>query len=126
MIEGTVDDDLQAVIDLTITGQGRRKRTLRAQVDTGFTDYLTLPQALIDALKLPQQKTQARAILADGSQVLSPYYRAEVLWDGVLREAFVISMESNILIGMALMEGYDLHVAVNAGGAVRLTKQETL
>ncbi|MBC8135011.1 MAG: hypothetical protein H8F28_03885 [Fibrella sp.] len=70
-------------------------------------------------------RTQAVAILADGSQMISSYYRAEVFWDGAMREAFVISAGGNILVGMAMMEGYDLHVSVGEGGTVRLTRQET-
>lgn len=125
MIEGFVDDDLNPLIEITVLGKGRRKRTVVATVDTGFTDYLALPHDLIGFLKLTSLPVQAEATLADGTVIQSPYYRAELLWDSNIKAVLVVGTDGGTLIGMSLMRGYDLHVSVGEGGKVRLTKQET-
>jgi predicted aspartyl protease len=123
MISGFVDDDLNPLIEVVVFGKGRRKRTVIATVDTGFTDYLLLPLDLIGFLKLTALPSEAVAILADGTSIQSPYYVAEVMWDGVLKRIPVLGTEGNALVGMSLMRGYDLNVAVEEGGPVTLTKR---
>ena len=54
MIEGVVNADYEAIIPLRIQGPDGRTRDIEAVVDTGFTDFLTLPPALVDELGLPQ------------------------------------------------------------------------
>lgn len=49
-------------------------------VDTGFTGYLTLPPAPVDALSL--RILGSESVLADGSVVLENFRTARVLWHG--------------------------------------------
>ncbi|MBC8142794.1 MAG: clan AA aspartic protease [Armatimonadetes bacterium] len=122
MITGSVDDDLNAVIEITVTGIGLRRKNIAAKVDTGFNDYLLLPNDVIAFLKLERTQRDALATLADGTEIATPYFIAEVLWDGAMKRVLVLGTEGGALVGMSLMRGYDLSVAVTEGGAVTLSK----
>ncbi|MDE2999678.1 MAG: hypothetical protein OXU79_11435 [Gemmatimonadota bacterium] len=52
MIEGTVNEDYETTIRLTLRGVDREEREIEAIIDTGFTGQLTLPMPLIDRLAL--------------------------------------------------------------------------
>jgi hypothetical protein len=60
------------------------------------------------------------AILADGRETVSRVYAASVLWDGHPREIEVDAVEAEVLLGMALMEGFDLALRVAQHGQVLL------
>lgn len=124
MIVGTVNDDLEAMVELTVYGQGLRKRKVRFQVDTGFNDFLVIPEEVVAYLKLRRTELRNYLTLADGSVRLQHYHECDVLWNGERRTVLVLALDGSPLIGMALMNGYDLHVSVREGGAVRLTRQE--
>ena len=53
MIEGTVNENYEATIRLTLRGTTGEEHDIEAIIDTGFTGHLTLPRALIDRLALP-------------------------------------------------------------------------
>ncbi len=53
MIEGTVNENYEAIIHLTLRGVAGEKHEIEAIIDTGFTGHLTLPMTLIDRLALP-------------------------------------------------------------------------
>ncbi|MBC7806668.1 MAG: clan AA aspartic protease [Akkermansiaceae bacterium] len=124
MMEGKVNDELEAAVELTVFGTGLRKRQVIALVDTGFNDFLVLPRDVVDYLPLPKTTGENFITLADGSEITDSYRLGEILWDGQKRKVLILALDGNPLLGMALMEGCDLNVSANAGGAVRLTKQE--
>ena len=66
MIEGTVTENFEATIRLTLRGVAREGREVEAIIDTIFTGYLTLPTALIRRLNL-SWKGRGQALIADGS-----------------------------------------------------------
>lgn len=79
-------------------------------VDTGFTGDLVLPQAMIDALDLPNSGT-VDAFLADGSQIESKTYTCFVNWVSELRRVEVIANNGKIpLLGVGLLLGLELRV----------------
>jgi clan AA aspartic protease len=90
-----------------------------AVVDTGFTAFLTLPADLISSLGLTW-KNYGRGILADGSECLFDVYRGRVNWDGQSRWIDIDEADSDPLVGMALLEGFELTVQVREGGAVTI------
>jgi clan AA aspartic protease len=81
MIRGSVNSDLEALVRLTVTGRGSRRRQVDAVVDTGFTGYLTLRPATVTALQLTWLGGE-QGTVADGSVDLFDVYRASVIWDG--------------------------------------------
>ena len=117
MISGVVTDDRQAVIHLTVRGPAGQAQEIEAIIDTGFDGSLSLPSATVIQLGLPWRQ-RGRALLADGSESVFDIYEATVDWDGEARRVAVDEAETVPLIGMALLEGYELIVQVQRGGNV--------
>lgn len=119
MISGFVRNGMEAVIRVVLNGADGGQQEIEAVIDTGFTNYLTLPYAVISDLGLSWNGQQT-GTLADGSEQLFDYYAASIVWDDETIVIPVNAIDSEPLVGMALMEGYDLHIEVLEGGAVSL------
>jgi clan AA aspartic protease len=91
-----------------------------AVIDTGFSASLTLPAATVAALGLVRQSA-GRAALADGSVLQFDIYAAEVDWGGTWRPVLVTAVGSEVLLGMGLLAGHELRIAVVAGGTGAIT-----
>ena len=96
-----------------------------AKVDTGFNGWLSLPPDLIAQLNL-KWKRRGRAILGDGTECVFDVYEAVLVWDGNLLTIPIDEADSEPLVGMSLMEGYQLKVQVFEGGHVELIKLNTV
>jgi clan AA aspartic protease len=117
MITGVVKDDRQAVIRLTVRGPAGQEQKIEAIIDTGFDGWLSLPSSIIARLGLVWRR-RGRALLADGSESVFDIFEATVDWDGEARRIPVDGAETIPLVGMSLLEGYELTVQVQAGGNV--------
>jgi len=117
MITGVVTDDRQAVIHLTVRGPTGQEQEIEAIIDTGFDGWLSLPSSLIVRLGLLWRQ-RGRALLADGRESVFDIYEATVVWDGEVRRIPVDEAETAPLVGMSLLEGYELIVQVRSGGNV--------
>jgi clan AA aspartic protease len=118
MITGIVHD-LESIIPLLVCDSNGKIYTQDAIIDTGFDGWLSLPPDLIQQLNL-SWKRRGRAILGDGSECVFNVYEAVVLWDGDFLTIPVDEADSEPLVGMSLMEGYQLTVQVFEGGCVEL------
>jgi clan AA aspartic protease len=125
MITGIVNGDFEAMLSLSICGSDGKVDTQDAIIDTGFNGWLSLSPDLIDQLNL-KWKRRGRAILGDGSECVFNIYEAVVLWDGVYLTIPIDEADSEPLVGMSLMEGYQLMVQVFEGGNVELCKVNTI
>ena len=119
MIEGTVNENYEATIRLTLRGVSREEREIEAIIDTGFTGYLTLPTALIDRLAL-SWKGRSQALIADGSVHVFDEYIGTVLWNGQDRMVEVAAADTTPLVGMGLLRGHGLRVDVVENGSVKI------
>ena len=117
MITGQVTVYREAVISLSVQGPEGQSREIDAVIDTGFNGFLTLPASLIQELGLVWRR-RGRAMLADGSDSLFDIYEAIVTWDDRPRRIAVDEVNSDPLIGMSLLYGYELTVQVVDGGSV--------
>ena len=120
MITGQVTADRLAQIRLMVldaTGQGHEVEVV---IDTGFDGAVTLPPELITAFGLVWRR-RGRALLADGRESVFDIYEATILWDGQPYRVAVDAADTEPLVGMALLEGYELTVQVRAGGSVTIT-----
>ncbi len=120
MIVGTVTGDREAVIPLEIAGPNGRHTTVDAVIDTGFDGWLSLPAEIVDDLELPWRR-RGRALVADGTETVFDIHEARVVWDDELVRVPIDVVELKPLIGMALLEGFSLHLDVREGGAVRIS-----
>jgi len=117
MITGVVTDDRQAVVHLTVRGPAGQEQEIEAIIDTGFDGSLSLPSSVVNRLGLPWRR-RGRALLADGSESVFDIYEATVDWDGEAQRIPVDQAETVPLVGMSLLEGYELTVQVQRGGNV--------
>jgi len=120
MILGQVNARNEAVILVKAYNINGQLAELEATVDTGFSGYLTLPAVIIAQLQLSYDRTETYT-LGDNSDVEFDLYSATLSWDGQDRTVFVLSTESEPLIGMSSLRGYGLFIDVVDSGAVRIT-----
>ncbi|MGE0128017.1 MAG: clan AA aspartic protease [Blastocatellales bacterium] len=99
MITGKVTANLEATIEVEVSGAQPPWRRAEAVIDSGFNGYLTLPSHLITLLKLPYAGNRY-AILGDGSDVTLDAYFATVSWHGQYREVVALQGEGAPLVGM--------------------------
>jgi clan AA aspartic protease len=125
MITGIVNADFEPIIALSICGSDGKVCTQDAIVDTGFNGWLSLPPDLISELKL-EWKRRGRAVLGDGTECVFDVYEAVLVWDGNMLTIPIDEADSEPLVGMSLMEGYQLTVQVFEGGHVELVKVGTV
>ena len=121
MITGEVTPGREAVVALTAVGPSGVSRSIRAVIDTGFTDYLTLPLELVHALELEFNST-VTLILADERRVEFDEYLGSVDWDGELREIPILAAEGVPLLGMSSFRGDRLTIDNLDGGPVIISK----
>lgn len=117
MIIGVVTDRREAVIRLRVRGPAGQDQEIEAVIDTGFDGWLSLPSSIIAQLGL-RWRQRGRALLADGSESVFDIYEATVDWDGEFRRIPVDQAETIPLVGMSLLEGYELSVQIQRGGNV--------
>jgi clan AA aspartic protease len=120
MIIGNVNTSREAVIQLAVMGENKQKQGIRAVIDTGYTGFLTLPSTIITNLGLTWYMQQ-EGILGDGSLCMFNVYEASVIWDGQIRSVEINESEADPLIGMGLLEGFELKIQGIAGGLVTIT-----
>lgn len=117
---GMVNSKLEATLRVHVIGPSEATFEADCIIDTGFSGALTLPPRLIARLGLGWLSIQATE-LADGRIVLSDVYSAEAVWEGRRMLIEVDEADTDPLIGMALLKGFELCIQVRNGGAVRVT-----
>ena len=120
MITGSVQSR-EGRIRLKVRGPRTQEQELEAVIDTGFTSSLTLPLALIASLGL-RWKSIDRGILADGTECLFDVYVGKVVWDGKERRILVHEADTDPLLGMALLSGYELKMQIRTRGKVTIKR----
>jgi clan AA aspartic protease len=119
MIEGTISNQHEAIIRLSIHGPDGQLAEIDAIIDTGFNDCLTLPPSLLETLDLPFE-APTLATLADGSTVTLDFHRATIQWDNQRREVLVLAAEGGALVGVGLLKGFHLAIDFVVGGKVTI------
>ncbi len=120
MMKGFVTATLEAILPLEVQDASGRKITVDAVIDTGFSGQLALPATVVDMLSFPLQGVRS-ALMGDGRSVMVEIYKAQVVWEGKLREVQLLAMQGS-LIGMSLLYGSDVHFRVVEGGPVAVSQ----
>ena len=104
---------------LTVRGPAGQVQRVKAVIDTGFDGWLSAPPALIAVLGLPWRR-RGLALLADGRDSIFDIYEATVVWDRRRRRVPVDAADTIPLVGMALMDGFELNAQIRVGGKVTI------
>jgi clan AA aspartic protease len=121
MIHGVVSRNREATISLVIVNESRQTKLIAAVIDTGYTGFLSLPSEIITELNLSWTGID-RGTLGDGSEVTFEVYAARVIWDGEYRDIPINEAETDPLVGISLLYGYDLHIQTVEGGSVTIKR----
>ena len=119
MMIGNVNSRREAIIQFAVLGENNQKKAIKAVIDTGYTGFLTLSSAIITKLGLTWYM-QEEGILGDGSLCIFNVFEATVIWDGQLKSIEINESETDPLVGMGLLEGYELNIQGFAGGLVTI------
>jgi clan AA aspartic protease len=119
MMQDVVNLSCEATISLVISNTNRQTQLIDAVIDTGYTGFLSLPHEIIVTLNLPWTGID-RGTLGDGSEVTFEVYAAKIIWDGQYRNIPINEAETEPLVGMGLLYGYDLHIRAMEGGNVTI------
>jgi predicted aspartyl protease len=120
VILGKINARREIVFSLSIMDQHGEEHEIEVVLDTGFNDFLTLPEILIDALRLPYISSSVSVILGDGSEIQMRRYDARILWGNSERRVKAYAAEGPPLIGMAMIYGHDLHAHILDGADATL------
>jgi clan AA aspartic protease len=119
MIHGVVSRNREATISLVVVNESRQTKLITAVIDTGYTGFLSLPSEIIAELNLSWTGID-RGTLGDGSEVTFEVYAVKVIWDGEYRDIPINEAETDPLVGISLLYGYDLHIQTVEGGNVTI------
>ena len=121
MIRGEVirnsDGGLEAWVTVPVMDADGELQHHDVIVDTGFTGWLTLPEADIRRLGLVRAGYRD-SITASGNAEEFDYYETWVSWHGQLHEIEVFQSIDQPLLGMGLLEGSLVTVDAREGSAV--------
>ena len=124
MISGTMLlTERRATIGLRIRNQENLELNVDAVIDTGFSESLTLPLALVEALGLVRTKS-VEAELADGTRVVAQEFRGRIFWNDGWLEIPIQASGRDPLFGMALLLNHVLTIEVQDGGMVSIEPLE--
>jgi clan AA aspartic protease len=119
MMLGNVNSRREAIIQFAVLGENNQRQGIKAVIDTGYTGFLTLPSAIITTLELTWFM-QEEGMLGDGSICMFNVFEASVIWDGQVKSIEINESETDPLVGMGLLEGYELNIQGFAGGGVTI------
>lgn len=118
MIAGRVELRKPEVF-VTLNMPGQPGISVGFVVDTGFTEELAMPAEAVSVLGLPYLYDESAGV-ADGRSVQVRVHRAVIDWHGVERSVLVLAMGRRPLLGMSLLDGYELNVQCADGGLVSI------
>lgn len=119
MIRGLVNSELEAELSLSVADARGVSHGFRAIIDTGFSGFLTLPQAVIADLELAWVCRQ-NGMLADGSVVVFDVFAAALNWNDRVLEIEVESADTAPLVGMSMLRGHRITIDVLPAGDVAI------
>lgn len=120
-MNGTVTIDLEPLLELSVLDANGQRYDVDVLIDTGFNGFLTLAPAVVAALGLPWLCRQ-QGQLADGSLHTFDVHVATVNWHGRSRNVEVEATDAPPLLGMAMLQGSELHIQAAPGGSVTITE----
>jgi len=117
MMTGVVNASGEAMLRVGVGDLATQRIVVDAVIDTGYTGNLTLPPSTITALNLPWRGSE-EGVLGDGSTQMFDVYSATIIWDGEFRTIKVNESDTDPLLGVGLLYGYEVCIQTINGGTV--------
>ncbi len=108
-----IDNENQVRIEAKIIGI-YKTTTYGCILDTGYSGTLVLPLTIAVELGL-EKAGMAQVTLADGSTSTVPTFICKVDIGGTIQEADTLVLGSEVLLGMGIMEKYQVMIDSGAG-----------
>ena len=120
MTSGRVADTRKPFVPITVLDSDSNAHTIQFILDTGFAGELLLPNRYMDRLGLSiTDWIDARP--ATGEFIRVPYAEATVVWQGAPRQAQILQLNSEPLLGMEFVWNHRITIDAVADGAVSIT-----
>lgn len=119
MVKGFFSRRGEPMVSVVVGGSGGRQVEVDAVVDTGFSDYLTLPIEIIEALELPIMDN-IWIQLADGSHSAVDVYDARIRLEDEWIGANVQPAQTTPLVGMKALAGKRFCVEAVPDGLIEI------
>ena len=120
MISGRVAETRKPFVPVTVLDSHSNLHTIQFVLDTGFTGQLLLPNRYMNRLGLSiTEWIDARP--ATGDFVRVPYAEATIVWQGARRQAQILQLDSEPLLGMEFLWDHRITIDAVADGAVSIT-----
>ena len=119
MITGSINSAIEGILRLTVRGPQGQRRRVSAVIDTGYNGALTLPSDVITELGLRWVDTVS-VVLGDGRTSDCDIYAGFVVWDRRRIRIVVDEANTTPLMGMGLLEGFELNMNVERRGRVTI------
>lgn len=120
MTSGRVADTRKPFVPVIVLDSNSSPHTIQFILDTGFTGQLLLPNRYMDRLGLSiTEWIDARPATGDFLRV--PYAEATVVWRGARRQAEILQLGSEPLLGMEFLWNHRITIDAVADGAVNIT-----
>ena len=119
MITGIVNSKGESILRLVVGDHETKRVVVDSVVDTGYTGFLTLPPVTIATLDLKWRGSED-VILGDGCTQRFDVYSARIIWDGKFRTIKVNEADTDSLVGLGLLYGYQMCIQITDGGSVEI------
>ena len=123
MIAGSVNKDLEAVVDIAVQDDQGELHNFQCVLDTGFDGFIALPEQVVQRLGLVQTAVR-KTFLVDDLEQFFPLYWGIVNWCGETIEVSVLGTTQEFMVGMALLENSTLTIEVWDGGEVLIEPRQ--
>ena len=111
----------RAILPITFVLHDRGRLNIEFVLDTGYTDYITLPTSAVSAMRFPfRHRVSVR--LADGSRIEINVHVATIIWHGREIDVPVFATGNTPLLGTALLDACDLTIRFIDGSPVTVSE----
>jgi clan AA aspartic protease len=123
MITGIVNFAGEAIVRVVVGDLASQRLVIDAVIDTGYTGFLTLPPSTVSALDLTWRGRE-EVILGDGSVYEFEVYSGRIIWDGEYRTIKIHESNTDSLLGVGMLYGYEVCIQTVQGGMVKIQALE--
>lgn len=116
---GIVNSKGESILRLVVGDHETQRVVVDSVVDTGYTGFLTLPPATIVTLDLKWRGSED-VVLGDGCTQRFDVYSTRIIWDAKFRPIKVNEADTDSLVGLGLLYGYQMCIQIKDGGSVKI------